>query len=325
MKGILASLAAGILMLADGALTQDLWPTRPISLVMPYAVGGGADLMARVIADSLQKDLGQPVTVANITGAGSTLGSRQVANSAADGYTLLMNHIGLSTAPALYKNLQFDPVTSFEHIGLIAEIPMLVVGGKHLSALDTKQLIEYVRNNGDKVTMASSGMGSGTHLCAILFEKSVGTRVTIVQYRGSAPAYADILSGRVDLMCDSTGGSIAQVKGGGVNAYVVTGSKRIASLPAVPFSSEAGLPDLAAMTVWYGLFAPAGTPKAVVDRLSAALQTAVGDPEVVSKMNSWDATPYDPKFARPAALRETMSSNVALWTQLIQNSGITPQ
>jgi tripartite-type tricarboxylate transporter receptor subunit TctC len=149
--------------------------------------------------------------------------------------------------------------------------------------------------------------------------------VTIVQYRGSAPAYTDILSGRVDLMCDSTDGSVAQVKGGGVNAYVVTGRKRIASLPSVPFSSEAGLPDLAAMTVWYGLFAPAGTSKAIVEKLSTALQTAVRDPEVVSKMNEWDATPYDPKYAVPAALRETMSSNVALWTQLIQSSGITPQ
>ena len=137
------------LLLSGGGSAQESWPTKPITLVMPYAVGGGADLMARVLADSLSKTLGQPVTVSNITGAGSVLGLRQVTNAPPDGYTLLMNHIGLSTAPALFKNLQFDPVTSFEHIGLIAEIPMLVIGGKHLPAQDAKQLIEYVRTNGE--------------------------------------------------------------------------------------------------------------------------------------------------------------------------------
>ena len=325
MNNRLLSAIAGLLLLASSVSAQELWPNKPITLVMPYAVGGGADLMARVLADSLRKTLGQPVTVANVTGAGSVLGSRQVANAAPDGYTLLMNHIGMSTAPALYKNLQFDPVKSYEHIGLIAEIPMLVVGGKHLPAKNSKELIEFVRQNKDKVTMASSGMGSGTHLCAMLFEKAVGAKVTMVQYKGSAPAYVDIQSGRVDLMCDSTGGSVAQVKGGAVNAFVVTGNKRIASLPAVPYSAEGGLNDLGAMTVWYGLFAPAGTPKPVVDKLSVALQAAIRDPDVISKMNSWDATLFDIKYAVPAALRDTMSSNVALWTQLIQSSGLTPQ
>ena len=320
MFGLLAMLA-----LTGAASAQDAWPTKPITLVMPYAVGGGADLMARVLADSLQKTLGQPVTVSNITGAGSILGSRQVANAAPDGYTLLMNHIGMTTAPALFKNLQFDPVTSFEPIGLIAQIPMLVVGSKHLPVQDAKQLAEYVRQNGDKLTMASSGMGSGTHLCAMLFEKAVGGKVTMVQYKGSAPAYADIIAGRVDLMCDSTGGSVAQVKGGSVNAFVVTGNKRIASLPSVPFSSEAGLDDLSAMVVWYGLFAPAHTPKPIIDKLTAALQKAGKDAEVIAKMNSWDATLYDEAHAVPGVLRETVSSNVTLWTDLIRKAGVTPE
>jgi tripartite-type tricarboxylate transporter receptor subunit TctC len=325
MKRELISVVAGVLMFAGGASAQEAWPTKPITLVMPYAVGGGADLMARVLADSLSKTLGQPVTVSNISGAGSVLGSRQVANAAPDGYTLLMNHIGMATTPALFKNLQFDPVTSFEHIGLIAQIPMLVIGSKHLPAQNAKQLIEYVRKNGEKVTMASSGMGSGTHLCAMLFEKAVGNKVTMVQYRGSAPAYADIIAGRVDLMCDSTGGSVAQVKGGQVNAFVVTGNKRISSLPEVPYSSEAELKDLGAMVVWYALFAPAGTPKPIVDKLVAALRKAGHDPEVIAKMSSWDATIYETKDVTPAALRETMASNVAMWTQLIQSAGLTPQ
>ena len=325
MKLRLVSAAVGSLLLATGAPAQVAYPERPITLVMPYAVGGGADLMARVLADAMRKTLAQPITVSNITGAGSILGSRQVANAPADGYTLLMNHIGLSTAPALFKSLQLDPVTSFEHIGLIASIPMLVVGGKHLPASNAKELIAHVRRNGDKVTMASSGMGSGTHLCAMLFEKAVGAKVTMVQYKGSAPAYTDIIAGQVDLMCDSTGGSVAQVQGGSVKAFVVTGNRRIASLPDVPFSAEAGLDDLGAMVVWYGLFAPAGTPKPVIDRLVSALQTAGRDPDLVAKMASWDATVYEPAKATPAALRETMSSNVALWGRLIQSAGLTPQ
>ena len=325
MKARLISATTVLLLLSSGVQAQDAYPTKPITLVMPYAVGGGADLMARILADTMRKTLNQPITVSNITGAGSILGSRQVANSPPDGYTLLMNHIGLATAPALFKNLQFDPVTSFDHIGLIASIPMLVVGGKHLPAKDAKELVEYVKKNGEKVTMASSGMGSGTHLCAMLFEKAVGTKVTMVQYKGSAPAYTDIIAGRVDLMCDSTGGSVAQVQGGSVNGYVVTGNKRISSIPSIPYSAEAGLQDLGAMVVWYGLMAPAGTPKPVIDKLVSALQTAGKDAELVAKMNSWDATVYGPAQATPGAMRETMSSNVKLWTQLIQSAGLTPQ
>lgn len=325
MKRTLTRAVLGLLLASGVAFADEAWPTKPVSLVLPYAVGGGADLMARSLADSMRKTIGQPVNVLNVAGAGSVLGTRQVANATPDGYTLLMNHMGLATAPALYKNLQFDPVRSFEHIGLYAEIPMLVVAGKDFPANNARELIEHVRKHKDKVTMATSGMGSGTHLCAILFEKAIGQKVTIVQYKGSAPAYMDIQSGRVDLMCDSTGGSVAQVKGGGVKAFVVTGTKRIASLPQVPSATEAGLAELGAMTVWYGMFAPRGTPKPVVDRLSVAMQAAVRDPEVARLMASWDATLYDAKQAVPAAMRDKMASQVELWTRVIQDAGLTPQ
>lgn len=321
-------LIAAILAAAGFAATaaaQDAYPSKPITLVMPYATGGGADLMARALADSMRKTLGQPVTVANVVGAGSIVGSRQVANSRADGYTLLMNHIGLSTAPALFKNLGFDPVTGLQPIGLFSEIPMLVVAGKGFAANNARELAEYVRQNKDKVTVASSGQGSGTHLCAMLLEKAIGSKVTMVQYKGSAPAYQDIITGRVDLMCDSTGGSVAQVKSGQVKAFVVTGNKHLASLPEIPTPAEAGLKDLSAMTVWYALWAPAGTPKPVVDKLSAALQAATRDPAVVTQLAAWDATPFDAKFAVPAALQEKMTSQVDMWGQLIRAAGITPQ
>jgi tripartite-type tricarboxylate transporter receptor subunit TctC len=321
----LFALVAGLALVAGSALGQPAYPSKPITLVMPYAIGGGADLMARALAESMRKTLGQPVTVLNVAGAGSVIGTRQVANAAPDGYTLLMNHIGMSTMPALFKNLQFDLVKSFEPIGLFSEIPMLVVAGKSFPPNNARELADYVKKNKDKVTVASSGMGSGTHLCAMLFEKALGTKVTMVQYKGSAPAYQDIITGRVDMMCDSTGGSVAQVKGGAVKAFVVTGNKRLASLPDVPAPAEAGLKELSLMTVWYALFAPAGTPKPIVERLSAALQAAVRDPALGSQLAAWDATPYDAKFATPAALAEKLSSHIALWTPLIQASGIAPQ
>jgi tripartite-type tricarboxylate transporter receptor subunit TctC len=325
MKRFILGAALGLLTLAGAVSAQQTYPSKPITLVMPYAIGGGADLMARALADSMRKTLGQPVTVLNVVGAGSVVGSRQVANAAPDGYTILMNHIGLSTAPALFKNLGFDPMKSYEPIGLFSEIPMLVVAGKSFPANNAGELIEYVRKNKDKVTVASSGMGSGTHLCAMLFEKAIGSKVTMVQYKGSAPAYQDIITGRVDLMCDSTGGSVAQVKGGAVKAFVVTGNKRLSSLPAVPTPAEVGLQDLSLMTVWYALWAPAGTPKPIVERLSAALQAATRDPVIVSQLAAWDATPYEPKFATPAALNEKVASQITMWGQLIQSAGITPQ
>jgi tripartite-type tricarboxylate transporter receptor subunit TctC len=316
---------AGLACFSTIAVAQESYPGKPITLVLPYAAGGGADLMARVLAESMRKTLGQAVTVANVGGAGGIVGARQVANAAPDGYTLMVNHIGLATAPALFKNLQFDPLKSYEPIGLFSEIPMLIVAGRNFPPNNVRELIDYVRKNKEKVTFASSGMGSGTHLCAMLFEKAVGDSVTMVQYKGSAPAYVDVQSGRVDLLCDSTGGSVAQVKGGGVKAYIVTGNKRLESLPGVPLPVESGLRDLSMMTVWYGLFAPAGTPKPVVERLTSALQVAVRDPAIAAQLAPWDATLVDPKQAVPAALAERVSSQISLWTQIIQSAGMTPQ
>lgn len=323
MRKLLPALA--LLLLAAGASAQDAYPSKPVTLVMPYAVGGGADLMARALADSMRKSLGQPVSVLNVVGAGSIVGSRQVAHSQPDGYTLLMNHIGLSTAPALFKNLGFDPTKDLQPIGLFSEIPMLLIGGKHLAANNARELAEWVRKNGDKVTVASSGQGSGTHLCAMLFEKAVGTKVTMVQYKGSAPAYQDIITGRVDLMCDSTGGSVAPVKSGLVKAFLVTGHKHLTSLPDLPTPAEVGLKDLSAMTVWYAVWAPAGTPKPIVDKVSAALQAATRDPTVISQLAAWDATPFDAKFAVPSALDRKMTSEISMWGELIRNAGISPQ
>ena len=318
-------LVVGAIASAGVAMAQGAWPTRPITIVSPFAAGGPADGLTRVFAAAMERDLHQPVVVTNVGGAGGMVGARQVAAATPDGYILLMHHLGLSLAPSLFRDARLDPVESFAHIGLAAEQPMVLMGGRHLPAQDIGQLVQWVRANGERVTMASAGLGSGTHLCAMLFEAATNVRVTTVQYRGSAPAYADVASGRVDLLCDGAGSGIEQSRGGRVNAFLVTGPSRLEGLPTVPSSAEAGLDRLAAMTIWYGLFAPAGTPQPVVERLSRALQAAGRDPEVIARMRSWDTTIFEAAQATPAALREKMASNVVLWRDTLRAAGVEPQ
>jgi tripartite-type tricarboxylate transporter receptor subunit TctC len=325
MRRLLLVLCAALAALPGAALAQANWPTRSITIVSPFAAGGPADGLTRVFAGAMERNLGQPVVVTNVTGAGGVVGARHVATAAPDGYTLVMHHVGLATMPWLYRDLRLDPLDGLQPIGLAVEQPMGLIGGRHLAARDIAQLVAHVRANRESVTMASAGMGSGTHLCAMLFEVATGSKVTIVQYRGSAPAYSDIVAGRVDLMCDGTGASVEQARSGTVVPYLVTGPRRIESLPATPSAADAGLNPLVAMTIWYGLFAPPGTPQPVVARLSQALQAAMRDPEVIARMRGWDTAIFDPAQATPAALREKMATSLVLWRDVLRAAGVEPQ
>lgn len=322
LLAILLTLAA----LPGPAAAQDDYPQRkPVTLVTPYAPGGGSDILTRILGEALRKNLNQQVVIQNTPGSGGVIGSRSVAQAAPDGYTLLSHHVGLVTSPALYKNLGFDPVKSFAPIGLFADTPMVLVSGNHVPAKSAQELLAWVRKNGDKVTFASSGSGSATHLCAILFEKAVGTKVTMIQYRGAAPATIDVTAGRVDLFCDVTAGSIIQtIQSGAVRPYLITAAKRLDSLAGVPTSAEIGLPDVN-VTAWYGLYAPAGTPKPVVDKLAQALQAATRDQGVAASLAKMETTVFDPKYATPAALDERVSSQVDLWTPILEKAGVVPQ
>ncbi len=315
MRRMIASvLVASALMLGPGKAAD--YPDNTITMVTPYAVGGGSDLVTRVLAEGLSKALARSVIVENTVGAGSIIGSKQVADASPDGYTLLLNHVGMATAPALYKHLKFDPIKSFEPVGLFAETPMAIVAGKDFAPNTMKDLAAYVRAHGDSVTFASSGMGSATHLCAMLFQQSVGTNVTIVQYKGSGPALLDVQAGRVDLLCDVTASISAHIKGGDVKAYVITSEKRLATLPNLPTGAEVGMPKLN-LTVWYGLYAPAGTPAPIITRLSTALQGATQDPTVKTQLASMDTAPFDPSQATPAALRSKLASQIDLWGPIV--------
>ena len=228
---------------------DDAYPSKPVTIVTPFAAGGGSDITTRMLAESLRRTLKQSIVVQNVAGAGGTIGSQQVARAAPDGYTLLLHHVGMATAPALYKDLQFDPLKSFEQIGLFTDQPMVIVGRKSLPAADVKELVEYLKKNQGKTNFASSGQGSATHLCAMLFEQATGTKVTMIQYKGSSPALIDLQADRVDLLCDAPSFVGQHVAAGTLKPYVVTGDKRLTSMPGTPSATEAGIGQLN-VSVW---------------------------------------------------------------------------
>ena len=310
-----------LLALLGIANAQENYPNRVITLVTPYAAGGGSDVLTRILADALSKNLGQRVIVKNVTGAGGTIGSEEVARAAPDGYTLLHHHVGIATAPTLYKELKFDPIKEFAPVGLFANSPMVMVASKNFPPNNVKELLDYFKKYKKNITFASSGMGSSTHLCAMEFEKAANTQVTMIQYRGAAPATIDVQGGRVNALCDVTaGGIISHIQSGELKAFFVTGDKRLNSLPNVPTSSEAGLDELSQVSAWYGLYAPAGTPKPIVERLSQALQAATRDPDVAARVAKLDTTLFDPSQAVPEALRERLASQVNLWRPLLEKA-----
>ncbi len=303
----------------------DDYPVRRITLVAPYAAGGGFDGVTRILAEALARNLGQTVIVENVEGGGGIIGAREVAHATPDGYTLLMNHMGMATAPLLVKDLGFDPVGSFAPIGLFVRSPALLIGRKDLPANSASELIEYLKTKGADATVASSGVGSGTDLCADLFEQSIGAHPTHIQYRGAGPALIDVEASRVDLLCETPFGLIPHVRSGAVKAFIVSGDTRLGSLPDVPTAKELGLNKFSLAVTWYGLYAPAKTPAAVVARLTTALQAAVRDPMVLERMKPLGMEPYDHNQATPEGLRQFLSSQIALLKNVFQQAGVTPQ
>jgi tripartite-type tricarboxylate transporter receptor subunit TctC len=313
-----------ILTFQGGVHAQDDFPSKGITLVTPFAPGGGSDLVTRVLADGLQNALGQSVVVQNVSGAGGVVGSQFVARAKPDGYTLLLHHIGMATAPALFKDLQLSPLNSFEDIGLFADMPMIIVSGKEFPPKNMAELISYVKAKKTDVTFASSGAGSATHLCALMFESLVGEKVTMVQYRGAAPALIDVQSGRVDLLCDVTGGIVPHITSGSVKSFVITGSTRLKSIPELPTTDELELKGLD-VSAWYGLYAPSGTPKPVVERLSQALQAVVKNLTVQERLAKMETFVFDAHSATPEAHRKKLTEQIKLWTDVIRKAGISAQ
>jgi tripartite-type tricarboxylate transporter receptor subunit TctC len=296
-------------------------PARPITLIVPFAAGGPSDALARLIAQSMSTTLGQQVAVEDVTGAGGTLGAAKGAQAKPDGYTILLSHIGHSASVTLYRKLPYDPVGAFDGIGLIAEVPMVVVGRKELPPGDIKELISYIRANKDKLTYGNGGVGSASHFCGLLLMSALQAEMTTVSYRGSAPAMLDVLGGRLDLLCDQTTTTNSHMRAGTVKGYAVTMKTRVPSVPELPTLGESGLRDFD-LSVWYGLVVPKGTPKPISDQLSAALRAAISDPTVVKRLAEFGAQPVSPDRATPEAYAAFFRADVAKWAPVIKAAGV---
>jgi tripartite-type tricarboxylate transporter receptor subunit TctC len=322
LQTLLATAAAALA--ATAAAAQDDYPSGPVTIVVPFSAGGPTDTVTRLIAEPMGEALGTQIVVQNVTGAGGTLAATQVANAPADGSVLLLHHIGMSTAPSLYENLAYDPLESFETIGLITSVPMTIIARADFEPSTLQELIDYVKANADSVTYANAGIGAASHLCGLLFMDAIDTQVVEVPYQGTGPAMTDILGGQVDFMCDQTTNTTGQITSGEVKAYAVTTDERLDALPELPTTAEAGLPDFE-IGVWHGLYAPAGTPEEIIAELSAALQTAIGDENVVARFAELGTRPVPLEQATPEAHATYLAEQIDLWRPIIEEAGVTGQ
>ncbi|EHH04705.1 tripartite tricarboxylate transporter substrate-binding protein [Agrobacterium tumefaciens] len=311
--------AAAVSLFALSASAQN-YPERNITMVVPFAAGGPTDTVARLVAESMSKDLGQQIIVENVGGAGGTLGAGRVASSDPDGYTVLLHHIGMATSATLYRKLAYDTLNAFEYVGLVTEVPMTILSRKTLETKDLKGLIEYAKANKDKVTVANAGIGAASHLCGMLFMSAIETPLVTVPYKGTGPAMTDLLGGQVDIMCDQTTNTTKQIQGGTVKAYAVTTAKRLDVLPDVPTVVEAGLPKLE-VGIWHGIYTPKGTPTEINEKLSKSLQVALKDKNVAARFAELGTTPSSESDATPAALKAKLESEIARWKPVIEAAG----
>jgi tripartite-type tricarboxylate transporter receptor subunit TctC len=317
----LTIIAAALALFTGAAAAQTDYPSRTITVIVPFAAGGPTDTVARLVAESMTRTLGQQVNIENVGGAGGTLGARRVATAKPDGYTLLLHHIGQATSASLYRKHPYDPGTAFTGIGLITDVPMTIVARPDFPANSVAELIEYIKTRKQDVTLANAGVGAVSHLCGMLLQEALGTQVTTVPYKGTGPAMTDIMGSQVDILCDQTTNTTSQIKSGKVKAYAVTTTERLASFPDLPTLDEAGLKGFE-VVAWHGLYAPKGTPKPVVDKLAAALQGALTDRKVVERFADLGTVPVSQEAATPAALDQYLTAEIAKWKPVIEAAGV---
>ena len=318
------TLAAGAAVLAVGAHAQSFPAAgKTITLIVPFAAGGPTDKVARDLAEALRKPLGgATIVVDNAAGAGSTIGTAKAARAAPDGYTLLVTHVGMATTPTLYRNPGYK-YDEFEYLGLINEVPMVVVAKPQMAANTWAELNTWIGQNKGKVNLANAGLGSASHLCGLMLQNALKSDMTTVPYKGTAPAMTDLIGGQVDIMCDQTTNTTSQVEGKKIKAYAMSTAKRITT-PAVykdlPTLDEAGLKGFN-VSIWHGLYAPKGTPAAVVKTLNDALKVALKDPEFIKKEEGLGAVVVTDGRVNPAEHKKFVASEVAKWGAVIKAAG----
>ncbi|MBS1177655.1 MAG: hypothetical protein H6R06_2067 [Proteobacteria bacterium] len=303
------SIALAVAALATAA---QAFPDKPITIVVPFAAGGPTDKVARDFAEALRKPLnGATIVVENVGGAGGTLGANKVAKAAPDGHTLLLYHIGMATSPALYRNLPYKTLDDFEYLGMINDVPMTLIGRSTLPANSYAELVKWLEANKGKVNLANAGLGAASHLCGLLFQQGTKIDMQTVPYKGTAPAMTDLLGGQVDIMCDQTTNTTGQIESGKVKAFAVTTQKRLGTpaLAKLPTLDEAGLKGFN-LTIWHGLYAPKGTPKAVLDQLNAALRAALKDPEFIKRQEALGAVVVTDARLAPAEHKKFVAAEI---------------
>jgi tripartite-type tricarboxylate transporter receptor subunit TctC len=318
MTRLALAIALAALANAGDVRAQQTYPTRPVTLIVPFAAGGPADVTGRIVADQFSRLLGQQFTVENIVGAGGTTGIARGARANPDGYTLVLGHMGThAAAVALYPNLAYKPETDFEPIGLVAEQPMLLVTRKDLPPNTLAEFIAYAKANEDKLNMAHAGVGSVSYTGCLLLNSAIGVKPTLVPFTGTAPAMNALLAGQVDYVCDPILGPLPHVRAGTVKAHAIAAARRHPALPDVPTSAEGGLPQFAAAP-FYGVFAPKGTPQPVLDRLVAALDTALDDEAARKRLIDLGAEIAEKGRRGPAALAALVRAEIARLTPILQ-------
>ena len=297
------------------------YPSKPITMIVPFAAGGPTDTVARSVAQVMSKSLGQTVLVENVGGAGGNIGNEKVAKAPPDGYTVLLMHIGISTSATLYRNLRYNAVTDLEPIGLVTTVPMTMIGNKDFPPNNIKELITYVKANKATVSYANAGIGAASHLCGMLFMSAIETDVLTVPYKGTAPAMTDLLGGQVNFMCDQTTNTTANIKAGKVKVYGVTSKTRVASLPDVPTMEEGGFKGFE-VGIWHGMWAPKGTPKPIIDKLNAALNEALNDADIKKRFADLGTSPEPVERRKPEVLRAFLPAEIAKWGPIIKKAGL---
>jgi tripartite-type tricarboxylate transporter receptor subunit TctC len=314
-------LAAALTLAGTSAYAQTEFPSRPITMIVPFAAGGPTDTVGRLIAEPMTRMLGQQVLVENVGGAGGTLGAARVAKADPDGHTILLYHIGQATSVSLYRKLPYDPAKDFTPVGRVTDVPMTLVARPTMEAASAGDLLGYITKNKEDVTLVNAGVGSASHLCGMVLMKALGVPMTTIPYKGTAPAMTDLIGGRVDVMCDQSTNTSGQIKSGNIKAYGVTVDKRLGSLPDLPTLAESGL-DGFEVSIWHGIWAPKGTPAAAVSKLEAALQAALQDPNVVKRFADLGTEPVPLEQATPAALDSHLKAEIERWKPIVQAAGV---
>lgn len=319
-RAALAGLMA--LGLSTPAMSQ-AYPTKPITIIVSFAAGGPSDVIARLLGEQMSKTLGQPILIENVAGAGGTAGAKRLAAAEPDGHTVLIHHLALAAAPALYGNLGYNTKTDFAAIGLVNTGPMVIASKLALPPQDAKAFFPYIKQNAEKLTIAHAGVGSNSHLCAVLMSQQLGAKFTQVAYRGTGPAMNDLVGGQIDILCDQSTSAIPQIQGQKIRAYAVTSTERLDVLPETPTMTEAGAK--LDMTIWHGLYAPKGTPTAVLDKLNAALREALKQPAVQERFKAFGTSTFPEAQWTREAHAKLFAEEIEKWAQSLAAAGIKPQ